>query len=418
MKLMLLALFRASRASYGDDAVGYVCVRTSGGETSVKSKVTPEHKVNQKPYDVEVMINTVERVIIDARCTGCKAQKGGCKHAIAFVFWLLRRSEEESVTQVKCYWKKAALSSLKTQSPLKVSKEQLKLKHAEPTVDEDEFRQAAVQAILQKGLQVKAQALKMMGLGVTPAQSLYLDRLVSRVLDEKKGVERQITMADFVNFCKDEVTDSACQAAEQNTRLQKDAPLWHHLRYGRVTASRLYEVAHCKTAEGFLVESMLGATRFNGTKFMKRGNDLEKEVLDRVDMECAVKCEVSGLFLRKEHPMFGASPDAVVRDSDGTLSAVVEVKCPASDKAVSRYVKSGLIMPRYRAQLQLQMALTGCRHGIFCVAAPDFEVSGNITIIRDELCESFIMPLMESASRFWYCCVYPQLAMGCHAVPQ
>ena len=53
-----------------EDAVGFVCVRTAESVTSVKSKVTPEHKVNQKSYDVEVLINNVEKVVIDARGTG------------------------------------------------------------------------------------------------------------------------------------------------------------------------------------------------------------------------------------------------------------------------------------------------------------------------------------------------------------
>ena len=113
-----------------------------------------------------------------------------------------------------------------------------------------------------------------------------------------------------------------------------------------------------------------------------------------------------------------ASPDALIRDSDGTVSAVVEVKCPTSDKAVSRYARSGHIMPRYGAQLQPQMVLPGRCRGIFCAAAPDFEVSGNITIVRDELSDSFIVTLIESANRFLYCCVYPQQAMGHHVVAQ
>ena len=62
-----------------------------------------------------------------------------------------------------------------------------------------------------------------------------------------------------------------CQAAEKDTRIQREPPLWHHLRFDCVTASRLSEVAHCKTAGGFLVESILGAARFSGTKFTKRG---------------------------------------------------------------------------------------------------------------------------------------------------
>lgn len=35
-----------------------------------------------------------------------------CKHAVAFLFWLHRRSEEPSVTSQVCYWKKSVLSDV------------------------------------------------------------------------------------------------------------------------------------------------------------------------------------------------------------------------------------------------------------------------------------------------------------------
>lgn len=35
---------------------------------------------------------------------------GGCKHAIAFLMWIHRRSEEP--TEIECYWKKSSLSSV------------------------------------------------------------------------------------------------------------------------------------------------------------------------------------------------------------------------------------------------------------------------------------------------------------------
>lgn len=37
---------------------------------------------------------------------------GGCKHAIAFLAWLHRRSEDPPSTSVECYWNKAKLSTV------------------------------------------------------------------------------------------------------------------------------------------------------------------------------------------------------------------------------------------------------------------------------------------------------------------
>lgn len=39
---------------------------------------------------------------------------GGCKHVIAVISWLHRRSEEPAPTTVQCYWKKATLAKVGT----------------------------------------------------------------------------------------------------------------------------------------------------------------------------------------------------------------------------------------------------------------------------------------------------------------
>ena len=110
------------------------------------------------------------------------AQKGGCKHTIAFLFWLLRRSEESAVTDVKCYWQKPALSNIGNLPPLMVSSEDWKLPNQEPEVDGVKFREEAAKILLQRGLTVKAQALKLMGLDASRADVLYLDHLVDRYI--------------------------------------------------------------------------------------------------------------------------------------------------------------------------------------------------------------------------------------------
>jgi hypothetical protein len=33
----------------------------------------------------------------------------GCKHIVAFLYWLVRRSEEPSPTETRCYWRKSTL---------------------------------------------------------------------------------------------------------------------------------------------------------------------------------------------------------------------------------------------------------------------------------------------------------------------
>ena len=388
-----------------------------GSVVTVKGKATPEHKVHQTPYNVFAMVDTSDKVIMDAACLGCKAQKGGCKHAIAFVFWLLRRSEEGSVTDVKCYWKKAKLSNIKNLSPFKVSSEEKK-GVLEPDVNKVAFRKEALSMLKAQGFSAKTQAAKLMGFEDRCIQNLYMDMLVRKYVD-KVGVEN-LALEGFLHFCKTAVHLDICTDVEQCTRAQKDSPMWHHVRFGRVTASRLYEVAHCRTVQGSLVESMLGASKFAGTTATRRGVVLEGKVLSQVSTLLGVKCSPSGVCVSMKWPMFGASPDAVVLLPSGQVCAVVEVKCPVSDQAVGRYydMVKGSIMPRYRAQLQLQMLLAGCEEGYFCVASPDFETSGDVKVITDKLCRKFLEPLMERAQNFWYSAIFPMLAKGRDPVPQ
>ncbi|XP_037977959.2 uncharacterized protein LOC119691090 isoform X2 [Plutella xylostella] len=105
---------RSQRESYGDSAVGYVQVKREGNICTVKARITPEHNVRQKCYAVTLSCNEAEETILSVECEDCAAHKGGCKHALAFLAWLHRRSEDPPSTSVDCYWKKSKLSSVGT----------------------------------------------------------------------------------------------------------------------------------------------------------------------------------------------------------------------------------------------------------------------------------------------------------------
>ncbi|KAJ8912726.1 hypothetical protein NQ315_012280 [Exocentrus adspersus] len=92
-------------------------VPTGSGSKSnsiVKGKITPEHKVRASQYNVTIKVDESESIIVSLECHDCVASCGGCKHSIAFLYWLLRRSEEPSPTSVECYWKKPLLSKVGT----------------------------------------------------------------------------------------------------------------------------------------------------------------------------------------------------------------------------------------------------------------------------------------------------------------
>ena len=106
--------FRSTRESYGDNAIGYVQVKRDGALCTVKARVTPEHKVSKKGYFLTLTCNEKEEKVLSIQCSGCAAGLGGCKHSVALLAWLHRRSEDASVTSKKCYWKKSSLSAVGT----------------------------------------------------------------------------------------------------------------------------------------------------------------------------------------------------------------------------------------------------------------------------------------------------------------
>lgn len=99
------------------------------------------------------------------------------------------------------------------------------------------------------------------------------------------------------------------------------------MRQGRLTASKLHEAPHRKT-DGALVQQILGVYKVpeTTTKAIQRGKISENRVIQVIKEKLNITFEKLGLMLI--NGSLGASPDGVGED------LVVEVKCPASEKAV------------------------------------------------------------------------------------
>lgn len=85
---------------------------------------------------------------------------------------------------------------------------------------------------------------------------------------------------DFINFIKNIIKSNVgiLTDIEKNTRDQSTNNVWFELRYGRITASKAYEVSKCNTTDGVLVKQILGCTKLKITNAMKRGTILEEHV--------------------------------------------------------------------------------------------------------------------------------------------
>ncbi|XP_030746033.1 uncharacterized protein LOC115874875 [Sitophilus oryzae] len=210
----------------------------------------------------------------------------------------------------------------------------------------------------------------------------------------KDGIECD----DFIKFAVSQMNNSLCSEAEKKTRAESENPLWHELRFERITASKIFEFTHCKTPEGTFVESIIGAYKVRDNKFMKRGRLLEKKVLKCAEQKVKCKFQECGFFTMPLLPVLGASPDGISKDY------VVEIKCPSSVKNKNTYIKDNNITAKFKGQLHLQM---------LCDASPDFEESNNVEILEIDFDEQFANELTAAAIENWENFVFPKLFVSC-----
>ncbi|CAG9768249.1 unnamed protein product [Ceutorhynchus assimilis] len=102
----------AGREQYGDAAIRYVQLKRNCSKCISKCKICPEYKLRNKQYSVELVVDEELETMESVQCMDCAASAGSCKHAIAFLMWLHRRSEEPASTSVTNYWKKSSLSKV------------------------------------------------------------------------------------------------------------------------------------------------------------------------------------------------------------------------------------------------------------------------------------------------------------------
>ena len=145
---------------------------------------------------------------------------------------------------------------------------------------------------------------------------------------------------------------------------------WHELRRGFVTASKVADImAKTKTGpsasrQNYLIE--LAIQRVTGiveesykNEAMMRGT--EEEPKARAAYETITKTFVEEVPFVKHKTIewFGASPDGIIKNNDGTYN-LLEIKNPNSATHWS-YIKDGEIPTKYKIQMMAQMACTGAQ---------------------------------------------------------
>lgn len=131
------------------------------------------------------------------------------------------------------------------------------------------------------------------------------------------------------------------------------------MRYGRITASKLWQAAHCKVKDS-LMENVMGSRCAFDSLAMKRGRDLESTILEAISKYLKTTIRKPGIFLNNEYIMLGASPDGITEDY------VIEIKSPYNIQTFNNYCKDGNICNKYRAQVQLQMLFAKKKSYFLC----------------------------------------------------
>lgn len=316
---------------------------------------------------------------------------GGCKHGVAFLMWLHRRSEEPSVTSQTCYWKKSKLSAMGKEYKILELKDLTNREIPELRNRQGEFLN-------------KVKSLPGTG-GIfsffenKPFDNISMYQLALNFQNKKSNG----TADEFIEFMTEQMSDLLCETVEKVTRNQSKCSTWYELRFGRVTASRTYETAKCKTEEGVLVERTLGASKPLLTDPVKRGLLLEEAVRKEVECQKGLKISKCGLYLNRNYPIFGASPDGI------TDTYCIEIKCPTKEENIANYVYKNEVRKKYYIQMQMQMLFTNKTKGLLCIASPNFESTKKIYFHEVSFNKDECLEIMQLAKDFWKHAIFPKI---------
>lgn len=332
-------------------------------EEDIKISTAEEHKIRAE------LNESGEELIHAASCKQCKDK---CPKIFAFLLWIQQRQSELEELENN---QEITLKKIKRES---TSDNVLKPVNIEP---------------LPTLPKLKKEITPPSPVDLESAQKLSLVSLIQ----EFNGQNAQ----QFLEFCGRRMQEENYSNAEVLTVEQADTDLWHELRKGRITASRIHEASRCSMLRGSLCDKIMGIK--SGFSFaMKRGTDLEGHVFAVLQKEYP-SLRNAGLVLDPQFPWMGASPDGLADDF------VLEIKCPYTPKTYECYIDVNKLSKKYFAQIQLQMHMTHKTKALLGVAALDFEKSRRVTQVWIDYDKQYVDKVMAEAFEFWTKGVFPAL---------
>lgn len=153
---------------------------------------------------------------------------------------------------------------------------------------------------------------------------------------------------------------------------EQRSPEWYKSRMALVTSSRAAPFLSKKTTIGYnkLIKEIILEQRGEMTEddvpestAVLNGIKFEPYILNLVDMLTADNYDSCGFFTNSAHPLFGASPDAVVRGERGKILSIGEFKTRTSATQFTNDLKKGYF--GHRKQIAIQMLVTGASRGMY-----------------------------------------------------
>ena len=117
---------------------------------------------------------------------------------------------------------------------------------------------------------------------------------------------------------------------------QRNNPVWHIARRGRLTASNFGSVLNAKRVTPSLLKRLLGEYDLSRVKAIQWGVDNEEEAIRAFTLKTGKAVKETGIWFDSSG-ILGASPDGIVDDN-----TVLETKCPYTERnnTIEEAVKS------------------------------------------------------------------------------
>lgn len=152
--------------------------------------------------------------------------------------------------------------------------------------------------------------------------------------------QMEIAKVLFLDNLKDLTADRA--SIERNTILQRDSSEWMEIRKKLITASNFGPVCKRQMSRSTapLVKNILYKKNLAHVSSVAHGTEHEKQALQQMEKQEAIKIEPCGLFIDQNYSFIGATPDGLVGEN-----SIVEIKCPISafKKGIDAAIKENKI---------------------------------------------------------------------------